>query len=192
MKKYLTSIFMISLALVGCKQLPLKESVGIEKDITAPYINIKNYEYTTSLNKPVDFSNVTGYDDVDGLMKVNVVGYIDYTKVGDYFPLLTCRDTSGNESSIAVTVHVIELIEQDTFEDETIAFSMENTCNHVEAKAQNVACDIVIPSDLENVQTAYFGIDGMTRCEAAILSEKQSCIALYRNDGEFWGYGLVE
>ncbi|MBR2793068.1 MAG: hypothetical protein IKE16_00365, partial [Solobacterium sp.] len=76
-------------------------------DTMAPYINMRQYEFYTEVNKPIDFSNIGGYDDVDGLLPTRLRGYVDYSTPGDYYPSIICTDLSNNESEVIITIHVL-------------------------------------------------------------------------------------
>lgn len=186
------------IVLAGCSN---KISVT-SNDETGPYINLSKYEFETSIGNSIDFSNISAYDDVDGLMPVFVKGYINYNLVGEYYPTLYSIDTSGNETDIIVTVRVLdtEYVEvSDTTADDNEELIEEETCTK-EGTDNNYACDVVLPSVASNYTMLYLGEEGKERCEKNIVikdedetSEKQSvvgCEIIYTNDGSFWGYGL--
>ncbi len=68
--KKLLCVLLSLLVLSGCEGSLMKpaDDFVVSDDKFGPYINIRMFEYTTTVGNPVDFSNVTGYDDVDGLM----------------------------------------------------------------------------------------------------------------------------
>ena len=192
-KKILCGI--IACMLAGCNTSS-GSGTGTSNDTSAPYINIKNYEYTTNINTPIDFSNITGYDDVDGLLNTSVEGYIDYSQPGDYYPKITCTDLSGNESEVGITVHVLDTVdvasavpsETPTAQDQTAA----EGCDVKGAMDSSKPCDEVLPGVTDPYQTIYEGEAGKDKCEtAASNSTNGSCTAIYRNDGQLWGYGYT-
>jgi hypothetical protein len=171
-------------------------------DTGAPYINISQYVYETPVGHPIDFSNITGYDDVDGLMPVSVEGYIDYGKPGEYYPKLVCTDTSGNESEVAITVDVVEEVYSSEPPAAVTDFNSTpaptaSSCDAAGAKDSGLPCTVLVPADIAAYETIYKGEEGLTACQAAAAQESaetpgavKSCEQLSCNDGSFWGYGL--
>ena len=180
--------------LAGCSSTASSSITG-SGDISAPYINIKNYEYTTTVNTPIDFSNITGYDDVDGLLNTEVEGYINYSKAGDYYPVITCIDLSGNESKIGITVHVLDSMDATALPTPESSAPPEISsagCTISSARSADYPCDAVLPADTDRFQTLYEGAEGKDKCEAAAADKNSgSCSVIYRNDGSFWGYGYA-
>ena len=166
--------------------------VEIDDDIP-PYIYVNTYEFTTTLGKPIDFSNITAYDDVDGLCSVQVVGTINYNKAGEYYPTLVARDTSGNVTEVEIYVVVLDVVDQ----TEEPATASPETAPETEVetgcpggKDPEMPCDYVVPQDLEGWQKFYYGKEGLDQCTEANDPEIYACEAIYTNDGTFWGYGL--
>ncbi len=180
--------------LAGCSSTVSSGASG-SGDTSAPYINIKNYEYTTAVNMPIDFSNITGYDDVDGLLNTEVEGYINYSKPGDYYPTITCTDFSGNESSVGITVHVLDSMDATALPTPEASAPADNEvmgCSIPSAKSADYPCDAVLPADSDRFQTLYEGTEGKEKCEAAAADKNSgTCSVIYRNDGSFWGYGYA-
>ena len=76
-------------------------------------INMTQYEFTTTVGTPINFTNISGYDDYDGLLNTHLEGYVDYNTAGDYYPSITCTDFSGNKTSVPITIHVLPALEED-------------------------------------------------------------------------------
>lgn len=189
MKKILLLINVILLS--ACST----SSIGSSNDVTGPYINLSQYEFVTVVGKPIDFSNVSAYDDVDGLMSVSVKGYVNYDEAGEYYPILYSIDTSGNETDVPVTVYVrdaeyVEIEEAQeniVVDDETIE---KANCTK-EGSNTDYPCEVVLPTEANNYIQLFDGETGKERCEE-IASENESCEVVYKNDHTFWGYGLKE
>ena len=64
-------LLLCTILLAGCNHTRISNT----NDITGPYINLIKYEFTTVVGKEIDFSNISAYDDVDGLMSVSIKGY---------------------------------------------------------------------------------------------------------------------
>jgi len=181
------------IALAGCGK-STDSKVITANDPNPPYINIKNYEYTTTIGKPIDFSNITGYDDVDGLLSTSVKGYIDYSQAGDYYPSISCTDLSGNEADVAITVHVVAAVDptpgQPPQQTVGAADAQSAGCAETGAADPSLACDVVPSSVIQDYQTIYEGEEGKAKCEAAAQAANGSCTAIMQNDGRLWGYGF--
>ena len=193
MKKQMM-MFLAVLLLAGCEGslIPAPINSVTSDDKFGPYINIRMFEYTTTVGNPVDFSNVTGYDDVDGLMPVEVIGKIDYSQPGDYTQILSCRDTSGNETQVEVKIHVAEIYQaSEEPAPETDEKQLpETTCSKWNAKDHERACGAVLSEDIEQYDLLYQGEEWHQICINA-AAETGSCEAVHTNDGSFWGYGVI-
>lgn len=184
--KICMTVFLLSL-FSACKTTDSSDTVS--SDIYAPYINISQYYFTTIKGQTIDFSNISGYDDVDGLLPVEVSGYIDYSTPGLYYPTITCTDLSGNTSKVIVTVEVLEELPEETKTEETDTPTEESTtCEQTNAKDPSQACDVVLDEDIEEFEELYPLEEGEEAC-LNDLSEEQACTAIYTNDGTLWGYG---
>ena len=153
-------------------------------DTTGPYINLNKYVFDTTVGNEIDFSYITGYDDVDGLVPVTVLGQIDYNTPGEYYPVLSAVDYSNNETLVGIVVNVREEMHTDvTPEPEVIPHEEEAAgCDNDHALRPDLPCSVVVPETAEGYEMLYYGTDGLERCGEA-------CEAVYRNDGTFWGYG---
>ena len=186
----------VSVLLSGCA---LVTHPNTSYDTDPPFINLMQYEFETAVNEPIDFSNITGYDDVDGLLRVNVVGTIDYTTPGEYYPVLVCVDTSGNETDIGIIVKVLQEVqipEPAGSEGNTEVPEPEptpSTCDSADARDPDRPCRIVLSEDLEFYETLYIGEKGQVSCvkTEAFQSGIAACEPVFMNDGSFWGYGLI-
>ncbi len=158
-------------------------------DTTGPYINLNKYVFETGIGEKIDFSYITGYDDVDGLVPVTVSGIIDYDEPGEYYPVLSAVDYSGNETLVGIVVIVREDMRPEGGSEpaETPEIPEETECLKAGAKDESLPCGVVLPAEAEEYSMLYAGEGGRERCEAA---EEGSCEVLYTNDGTFWGYGL--
>lgn len=203
-KKALIILNVMLLAGCGSQSAFLQPSATPKSDTGAPFINVSQYTYETTVNHPINFSNITGYDDVDGLMKVSVEGYIDYSKPGEYYLTLTCTDTSENEAEVPITVDVLE----ETYASENPAPVQDfnatpaptaSTCDDANAKDRNSPCSVLLDADAQAYETLYLGEEGKQAClaaadavngQAADPAAVKVCEPLNRNDGTFWGYGL--
>ncbi len=187
MKKIL--ILISAILLYACSTSQISSS----NDVTGPYINLTQYEFFTVVGKPIDFSNVSAYDDVDGLMDVSVKGYVNYDEAGEYYPILYSIDTSGNETDVPVTVYVkdSEYVEIEESQENTIVSEEEiekENCTK-EGSNSDYPCDVVLNEDASEYIELFDGKSGEERCNAKV-SEDSSCEIVYTNDHTFWGYGL--
>ena len=197
MIKKLLILFVCLVGLSGCSIDLLNFGVKpVEvNDEYPPYININKYEYITTIGKPVDFSNITAYDDIDGVCQVEMQGYVNYNKAGEYYPVLIARDTSENKTSVTVTVIVLDHIEEPEVtdggvsEEETIV--EETTCDKANAKDKNYPCSVVIPSEASLYSVLFMGNDANEKCVGS-EEEPYTCQAVYTNDNTLWGYGRVK
>lgn len=155
-----------------------------------PYISLGTYEFQTVVGQPIDFSNINAYDDVDGLVKVEVEGDIDYNTPGEYYPSLISRDTSGNTTEITITVTVKETLETtpDIEQVEEEVIEVETSCANSKAQNPEAPCDVVLSEQIEEDIELYYGSKGKDLCEER-LEENEECHVIVRNDGSYWGYG---
>ena len=157
-------------------------------DTMAPYINMRQYEFYTEVNKPIDFSNIGGYDDVDGLLPTRLRGYVDYSTPGDYYPSIICTDLSNNESEVIITIHVLESGTLETPPpDQPTPEPTPSFCDSPDAMDRSQPCTVVIGSVLDQYKRVYEGEEGKDLCFE--LEGEDSCEVILRNDGTFWGYG---
>ncbi len=204
MRKRITAL-LLAVLLAGCSNSTLfdKQKAVQSDDVTGPYINLSTYVFSTVKGKPIDFSNITGYDDVDGMMPVSLSGYVNYSKAGEYYPSLVCTDTSGNTTSQVITITVLEenAPTPPTDAKETAAPAAETpepeTCEEAGAEDKNYACSTVLPSAIESYIVIYESEAGREACEmqAEIQNEdggEAVCETIVRNNGQFWGYGLKD
>lgn len=185
MKQLLTLLLCFSL--YGCGSTLLNQA----GDTTPPYINLTNEEFTTVVGQPIDFSNITAYDEVDGLLRVMVSGYINYNEPGTYYPLLKTADTSGNEISVPITIHVKKadyVMPGDSKEIETVI----TTCSAQGARDNNQPCNRILQEDLDKYVIVFKNGEGEERCQNFITSDRGACEIIRTNDGTFWGYGYYE
>lgn len=193
-------IAMLTAALCGCTENTLFSGATAtpKTDTTGPYINLSQYVFTTQIGEPINFSNVTGYDDVDGMMPVTLSGYVNYSKVGEYYPSLICTDTSGNMTSVTITVTVTDKAEPTESPPEETAKALptptSETCESDSAEDSNYPCKAVVPADLEEYETVYSGRSAEADCQQALIDLGEDtqavCELILRNDGSSWGYGL--
>ena len=193
MKKLLIPVLGLCL-LSGCS-LAGEEITAITNrdDHFGPYINISVFEYTTPVGHPVDFSNVTGYDDVDGLMPVSVIGYINYNKPGDYSLVISCSDTSGNETQVTVTIHVVESYmpeAEPTAVPETTPEPVEKGCSVPDILDPGMPCNAVLDDTVKKYDLLYEGEEWHQICINA-AADTGACEEVFANDGTFWGYGVI-
>lgn len=193
MKKHIMLISLCCL-LTGCYN---GLRIGIKPvdtgDTVPPYINLNTYEFVTAVGVPIDFSNITAYDDVDGLMPVEVRGRIDYSKPGEYYPALCSQDTSGNKVEVEIYVVVVEALEPtaDT-ETQQPEVPVETGCSVAGAKRSDLPCDTVVPEDLEGYDKLFYGQEGLEMCLDGKTEEDEdvpACEVIRTNSGSFWGYG---
>lgn len=190
MRKILFSLFAVFLFLGGCgtdsQTVLLPQGTP---DTMAPYINMRQYEFYTEVNKPIDFSNIGGYDDVDGLLPTRLRGYVDYSTPGDYYPSIVCTDLSNNESEVIITIHVLESGTLETIPPEQpSAEPTPAVCLEEGAMDRRQPCKAVISSVLEDYRLIYEGEEGRDLCFEKYGEE--ACEVILRNDGSFWGYGI--
>ena len=183
MKKVLAFVLMLCFA-VGCHRA---ETVPTVEDTMSPYINMTQYEFYTEVNKPIDFSNIGGYDDIDGMLPTRLKGFVDYTTPGEYYPSIICRDLSGNESEVIITIHVVEEGELPVAPAVETPEPTPSTCANGMNPEQ--PCSMVLPETVAEYKTLYYGTEGKENCEA-VNEEAGSCEMIYRNDGTLWGYGV--
>ena len=204
MRKRITALLLAAL-LAGCTDSPLfnKQKAVQSNDATGPYINLSTYVFSTVVGKPIDFSNITGYDDVDGMMPVSLSGYVNYSQAGEYYPSLVCTDTSGNTTSQVITITVLEenvpTPPSDAQETEApvLAAPEPQTCEEAGAEDKNYACSTVLPSAIIDYIAIYESEEGKEACEmqAEVQNEdggQAVCETIVRNNGQFWGYGLKD
>ena len=184
-------LLLCTILLAGCNHTRISNA----NDITGPYINLTKYEFTTVVGKEIDFSNISAYDDVDGLMSVSIKGYINYDEAGEYYPILYSIDTSGNETDVPITVYVkdseyveLEDTKDDSLEEESKVV-IENCTK--EDTDSNYPCLVVLPDVAKQYEKLYQGKKGKEYCEKD-MREEDSCEVVVTNDETFWGYGLKE
>ena len=172
--------------LAGCAQ---REGVPSGGDTTGPFINISKYVFDTTVGNEIDFSYITGYDDVDGLVPVQVLGTIDYSKPGEYYPVLSAVDYSNNETlvGIVVIVHEDDGTQTAPEPEQKPEVPEETGCAVPGAQREDIPCGAVVPETAQAYSILFPGEGGKERCEAR---ESGACEAVYTNDGSFWGYGL--
>lgn len=187
MKQILT-LLICTILLAGCASSD-STAVSTSDDTNGPYINMVQYEFTTTVGNPIDFSNISGYDDVDGLLPTSVRGYVNYEQPGDYYPSIVCTDLSGNETAIPITVHVLNTPAPVPSASAEPSPSPEST-SCPEGKDPDQPCSIVLSEDLSSYQTIYEGESGYDACLNAAYGDETACKIITANDGSFWGYGL--
>ena len=79
-----TSALALVLFLWGCETTTSTPQANIAKDTTPPWIDVKQYHIETIAGNQVDLSGPTAYDDVDGVCDVEISGYVNWNKPGDY------------------------------------------------------------------------------------------------------------
>jgi hypothetical protein len=176
--------------LSGCF-IPQQTSIlpGPTPDTMAPYINMRQYEFSTEVDHPIDFSNIGGYDDVDGLLPTRLRGYVDYTKEGDYYPSIVCRDLSGNESEVIITIHVLPAGTLTSVEESvSTPEPTPSGCQAENALDPDLPCLVVPASVIEPYRILFEGEEGKDQCIARF--DEEACEVIVRNDGSFWGYGV--
>lgn len=177
MKKLLC---LLSICLLGSCGLNQKS------DTNGPYINLTQYEFTTPVGEEIDFSNVTAYDDVDGLIPVIIRGNVNYNKPGEYYLTLTAVDYSNNQTDVGIVVYVVEK-EYVTTNVEEPKVTEPTGCPN--GKNPAVGCDVVLHNDVKDYDTLYYGSESKERCESR---EGGKCEVIYTNDQTFWGYGFIK
>lgn len=183
---------MCLLLMAGCTKQ--EETTAVEQgydDQIGPYINMTTYDFTTVAGSPLDFSNITGYDDYDGLLSTKVEGYVDYQVPGDYYPSITCTDFSGNKTSIVITVHVVnaELHGSETAAPTEKPEEQPQGCDTEWAEEPGMPCGSVLDPEAEKYSMLFAGEEGLQQCITYSGNEK-SCEAVKSNDGSTWGYGI--
>ncbi|MBP3891887.1 MAG: hypothetical protein J6D29_06920 [Solobacterium sp.] len=185
MKKLLVVISMM--LLMGCANSTLLNRANDEKP---PYISLSNDVFQTVVGKPINFSNITAYDDVDGLLAVMVSGYINYNEAGTYYPELKTADSSGNEVSVPITV-IVRRSDYVVPPSGLYQYHEEEPCQVQGTKDPSLPCEAVLQEDIDSYLLLYPGESGKERCEAQ-RNEGYACEVIYSNDGLLWGYGLKE
>lgn len=181
MKKILA--LLCALSLIGCR-----DALSGRNDTTGPYINLTQYEFTTTVGHEIDFSNITAYDDVDGVIPVIVRGKVDYNTPGEYYLTLIAVDYSNNQTDVGITVYVtdaeyVEEVEETPTADEP----KEKGCPT--GKNKLLDCETVLHKDVSKYETIYYGEEGKQRCEDRVVEMYSTCEVIYRNDNQVWGYG---
>ena len=181
--RILLSALFVAIVMAGCTE----EVTVIQPpaDTSPPYINMTQYEFTTEVGTPIDFSNIGGYDDIDGLLPTRLRGYVDYTREGEYYPSIVCTDLSGNESELVITIHVMESSKTAEPTPAEVSEPVSSTCD--EGTDPSQPCHVVLPKSIAKYKTIYEGEEGKTQCEQAYGED--ACDVIVRNDGSFWGYG---
>lgn len=174
---------LLLLLVSGCADR--REETAAVNDTMAPYINMRQYEFYTEVNQPLNFSNIGGYDDIDGMLPTRVRGYIDYTRPGEYYPSIVCTDLSGNESEQIITVHVVESGQLPVQEAAETPEPAPTDCE--KGTDPDQPCSVVLDESISGYRTLYAGEEGKEQCEAA--NGEDACEVIRRNDGSFWGYG---
>ncbi len=190
--KRICVLLVLSCLLLGCSTSTGQLNNG-NVDVSPPYVNLQVLEFTTPRGTKVDLSNVNGYDDVDGLLPVYVDGYVDYNKVGVYYPSLVCTDLSGNEASVVVTINVIEkttVDDSEIMQHELESFEV-NGCALKDCKDPSIPCDAVVSSELEPYTYVFVGEEGYDIALSYVIHE-ESIEVITRNNGEFFGYGILK
>ena len=168
--------------LSGCQNASQNSAA---KDTMAPYINMRQYEFYTEVGQPLDFSNIGGYDDIDGMLPTRLKGYVDYSKPGEYYPSIVCTDLSGNQSEQVITIHVVESGELAESDPTPAPEPTPRTCE--EGTDPTKPCAVVLSETIADYRILYEGEEGLEPCEAA--NGEDACEAIVRNDGSLWGYG---
>ena len=187
-KKLIAAVLAAGLGvLAACQSSPTEKT-----DQNGPYINMTQYEFTTTVGTPINFTNISGYDDYDGLLNTHLEGYVDYNTAGDYYPSITCTDFSGNKTSVPITIHVLPALEEgESQASAEPAASAESGCPG--ASDPSLACDVVPDETASRYSQLFYGSQGSEACQALLEEDDgRSCQPVYRNDGKLWGYGLLE
>ena len=187
MKSLMKQMIGIVLAVAACTACSMKnDDAAAVNDTMAPYINMRQYEFYTEVNKPLNLSNIGGYDDIDGMLPTRLRGYVDYSREGEYYPSIVCTDLSGNESEQVITIHVVK---SGTLPHETVSETPVPTPSYCENGTDpNQPCDVVLNKVASQYKVLYEGEEGKEQCEAA--NGEEACEVIVRNDGSFWGYGV--
>lgn len=179
------------LGLVGCQNEA--DAPAANGDTTGPYINLQQYEFTTEVGTPLDFSNITGYDDYDGLLTTTVSGTINYDVAGDYYPVISCTDYSGNTTEVGITVHVVEKTSTAVPEASASATAESTTCELAGAADPSQPCSRVLEETTAQYTKLYAGEEGAQACQVDAGDDGQwVCEIITDNSGSFWGYGLKQ
>ena len=184
MIKTAAAVLLAVLACVACADR--RDEAAAVHDTMAPYINMRQYEFYTEVNKPLVFSNIGGYDDIDGMLPTRLRGYVDYSRPGDYYPSIVCTDLSGNESEQVITVHVVESGQLPVAEVTETPEPTPSTCK--KGTDPDQPCSVVLAEEAAPYRKLYPGKEGKEQCEAA--NGEEACEAVHRNDGSVWGYGI--
>lgn len=183
----------VSVLITGCAVLAACQSAsGSRADQNGPYINMTQYEFSTTVGTPINFSNISGYDDYDGLLNTHLEGYVDYNKPGDYYPSITCTDFSGNKTKESITIHVLPApMESDSATAQSPSAFAQSGCPG--ANDPDLACDSVMDEEAQQFSELFYGSTGQQACQARLEEQdERSCQPVYRNDGTLWGYGLKD
>ncbi|MEG0177012.1 immunoglobulin-like domain-containing protein [Anaerorhabdus sp.] len=182
------------LLISGCSATPTNNAEEM-KDTSAPWINVKNYVFETTVGNPINYETAYAYDDIDFACNVEVSGYVNFNKVGEYYLKYVARDTSGNKSEEPFTIIVKPEGEQATSTPNT-NISIDSTCDTKGAIDPNQPCDIVV-SNLDEYTMLFQDSDGYNRCVAIGDEEIEKetindykCETIYTNDNNIWGYGI--
>ena len=175
-------VVILSFLLCGCVDNNIRKN-----DDTGPYINLSQYEFTTQVGKEIDFSNITAYDDVDGLIPVIVRGNVNYNKPGEYYLTLTAVDYSNNQTDVGIVVYVTE---EEYIQEENLPVIKEEEISCPNGKDPSLGCDIVLHEDIKDYEMLFSGEEGKEHCENKVVEDKTTCEVIYTNDQSFWGYGL--
>ena len=173
------------LAALACTACAAKQSESAVNDTMAPYINMRQYEFYTEVGQPLNFSNIGGYDDIDGMLPTRLRGYVDYSRPGEYYPSIVCTDLSGNESEQVITIHVVESGQLPVAEVTETPEPTPSTCEKGTDPEQ--PCSVVLAEEQAPYNKLYPGKEGQVQCEDA--NGEDACEVIHRNDGSFWGYG---
>ena len=188
LKRILPAVVAIPLIAITASCQRQVEMIQKPEDTMPPYINLTQYEFYTEVGTPIDFSNIGGYDDIDGMLPTRLRGYVDYTTPGDYYPSIVCTDLSNNESEAVITIHVVEEGGLPVQQNAPTPEPTPSTCEKGTDPEQ--PCSVVLKETAEQYKTLYYGTEGKEFCEEDSGDEEYSCEVIYRNDGTFWGYGL--
>lgn len=183
-----TSALALVLFLWGCETTTTTPQANIAKDTTPPWIDVKQYHIETIAGNPVDLSGPTAYDDVDGVCDVEISGYVNWDKPGDYYIVYKASDTSGNEQEVPITVTVLE---QDTQVSQTPLSDDQGVtlgCQDPNAKDPTKSCDAILNSEIESFNKLFYGPKSLEQC-LEYTNDEEACIPIYTNDNNFWGYG---
>ena len=173
------------LAALACTACAAKQSESAVNDTMAPYINMRQYEFYTEVGQPLNFSNIGGYDDIDGMLPTWLRGYVDYSRPGEYYPSIVCTDLSGNESEQVITVHVVESGQLPVASAAETPEPTPSTCEKGTDPEQ--PCSVVLAEEQAPYNKLYPGEEGKKQCEDA--NGEDACEVIHRNDGSTWGYG---